>query len=174
VTVKIVFATDFSESAGEARHEAIRLARVLAAEIVVVHVLPDKPFYSDGHVDLAAQQHYSAHWAAAEKRLRAEIVRIQEVGVPARGVMLGGKPAQQIVRVASDERADFIVIGTHGAGFVERLLVGSVAERVIRTAACPVLIVRGAPAVDRGSRPVRRGPGSRATEESGVAEVAGG
>ena len=60
-----------------------------------------------------------------------------------------GHPAETIVRAAADRDADLIVVGTHGRGGVARMLMGSVAERVVRLAACPVLTVRDAQDVGR-------------------------
>jgi nucleotide-binding universal stress UspA family protein len=160
--VKILFATDFSASAQAARCEVIRLAKMLATEVVVVHVLPDERYYSARRIDLAAQRLYAAHWRLAEKELEPELALIQAAaGVKARGVMLRGAPAEQIVRVAADERADLVAMGTQGVGFVDRLLVGSVAERVIRTAPCPVMTVRS-------SEP----PNAAAERSATIAEIA--
>jgi nucleotide-binding universal stress UspA family protein len=69
--------------------------------------------------------------------------RAGEHGVTARTVLRTGSPYQEIVGVATDEHADLVIMGTHGRGGVSRLLLGSVADRVIRFAPCPVLTVRG-------------------------------
>ena len=64
-------------------------------------------------------------------------------GISARWVLRTGVPYKEIVGAAARERADLIVIGTHGRGGLDRALLGSVADRVIRLAPCPVVTVRG-------------------------------
>ncbi|MBI4636654.1 MAG: universal stress protein [Candidatus Rokubacteria bacterium] len=76
-----------------------------------------------------------------EARARAAEARAE--GLPVRTQLRAGVPYREIVAIAADERADLIVIGTHGRGGVDRALLGSVADPVIRLAPCPVLSVRG-------------------------------
>jgi universal stress protein A len=60
----------------------------------------------------------------------------------ARVLLLHGSPAREIIRAAAAENVDLVIVGTHGRGAIVHLLLGSVAERVVRTAPCPVLTVR--------------------------------
>jgi nucleotide-binding universal stress UspA family protein len=78
----------------------------------------------------------------AESVLRGTTTPIL-AGVRATGLLLDGAPHDQIPRAARRNRADLIVIGTHGRTGLSKVLLGSVAERVIRSATCPVLTVRG-------------------------------
>ena len=78
-------------------------------------------------------------WAADTLGARAEALAAQ--GVAARVVVRVGLPWEEIVRLAAEEHADMIVMGTQGRTGLDRLLLGSVAERVIRRAPCPVLTV---------------------------------
>ena len=64
-------------------------------------------------------------------------------GLKVRPVLRSGVPHEEIVALATDEFADLLVIGTHGRGGMSRVLLGSVADRVVRLAPCPVLTVRG-------------------------------
>ena len=66
-------------------------------------------------------------------------------GLPARGVVLAGYPAEEILKAAETEQADLIVMGTHGRTGIDRIIFGSVAEMVVKTAACPVLTVKPRP-----------------------------
>ena len=66
----------------------------------------------------------------------------REKGISVRTLVRTGSPYQEIVDLATDERADLVAMGTHGRSGVSRLLLGSVADRVIRLAPCPVLTVR--------------------------------
>jgi nucleotide-binding universal stress UspA family protein len=78
----------------------------------------------------------------AQRQLRALVTRAKAAGVRASGLLVEtGMPHEQIVRVARRKRADMIVMGTHGRSGLTRLLLGSVAARVIATAKCPVLTV---------------------------------
>ncbi len=78
----------------------------------------------------------------AESALEDWVARARAEGLSARAALRTGVAHQEIVALATDERADAIVIGTHGRGGIDRALLGSVADRVIRLAPCPVLTVR--------------------------------
>jgi nucleotide-binding universal stress UspA family protein len=67
----------------------------------------------------------------------------QKEGVAVKAFVLSGRPADAIIETAQEKNADLIVLGSHGRTGVERLLMGSVAERVIVLASCPVLVVKG-------------------------------
>ena len=78
----------------------------------------------------------------AEEALEARAAETRVAGVPARWKLTAGVPFDAIVRAAEEEGADMIVMGTHGRRGIEGLLLGSVANRVVRLAGCPVLTVR--------------------------------
>ena len=84
---------------------------------------------------------------AVEQTLAAQldklVAKAKAAGARAQGLLLEGTAADAIVRTARSKRADLIVMGTHGRSGLARLFMGSVAERVIGTAPCPVLTVRG-------------------------------
>ncbi len=141
---RIVVPVDFSECSRAAWMEAQRLARAFGSEIVLVHVL-DEPAPTSGAPFASG---LSGEFAAAVRRWsEGELARWREpataAGLNVRTVLRTGKPHGQIVDLATDERADLIVIGTHGRSGLDRALLGSVSDRVIRLAPCPVLSVRG-------------------------------
>jgi nucleotide-binding universal stress UspA family protein len=139
----LVVATDFSDAAGAAEAEARRLARRLGAELLFLHVATEAPLFGEGPfgmADVRAVYEGQRKWAAAELEARAAAAR--DAGVPARVLLRAGVPFEEIVRAAAEEKAEIVVIGTHGRTGLDRLLLGSVAERVVRTAPCPVLTVR--------------------------------
>jgi nucleotide-binding universal stress UspA family protein len=70
------------------------------------------------------------------------VAKIREHELATRWLLRTGVPHEEIARAATEERADYIVIGTRGRGGLERALLGSVADRVVRTAPCPVVTVR--------------------------------
>lgn len=157
--MKILHPTDFSECAEQARAEAIRLARALGAELILFHVSVEAPLYGEGI--MASEQVrkvYDAQRQWAEEALEARAAEMREAGVAARWKLGVGVPFAEIVRAAEEEGADLIVMGTHGRRGLDRLLLGSVANRVVRLAACPVLTVREKkPSGVSGQRSAERG-----------------
>ncbi len=140
----ILHPTDFSECATQAEQLAIRLARGLGGELVLAQVLVETPLYGEGLLNVReAQKVYDAQRRWAEETLEARAGQIRkEHGVKVRWLLPVGVPFEEIVRTAQEEKAEMIVMGTHGRSGLNRLLLGSVAERVIRLAPCPVVTVR--------------------------------
>jgi nucleotide-binding universal stress UspA family protein len=138
----IICATDFSDSAQAAEARALMLARALAKPLVYLHVAVETPLYSEGLFSMAdVQGVYEAQRRWAEDTLKARVAGAAAQGVVSRWVLRVGIAHEQIVQTAEDEKADMIVMGTHGRSGLNRLLMGSVAERVVRSARCPVLTV---------------------------------
>jgi len=141
--VKIVHPTDFSVEAEAAEQEAVRLARRLDAELVLVHVATETPLYGEQVFAMPdVKRIYEAQARWAEKRLAERAAALTHEGVPTRWRRRVGVVHAEIGTVAREEAADYIVIGTHGRGGLDRVMLGSVAERVVRTAPCPVITVR--------------------------------
>jgi nucleotide-binding universal stress UspA family protein len=139
----IVHPTDFSDTAQTAEGQALMMARALGAELVIVHVAADPMLYGDTPFGRAeVDRVYEAQREWAHRAVEARVAAARAAGVTARGIVRTGVPAEMIVRTADAERAAMIVMGTHGRGGLDRLLLGSVADRVLRTATCPVLTVR--------------------------------
>ncbi len=139
---RIVCPTDFSERAAPAERQAVGLAKAMGAEVVLVHVAIEAPLWREGlnTRDVRAVFETQRKWAA--DTLAARALALAADGVVARTVVRVGRPWDEIVRLAAEEHADMIVMGTQGRTGLDRLLLGSVAERVIRRAPCPVLTVR--------------------------------
>jgi len=140
---KIVVATDFSASSRPAFAAALDSARRDGARVVVLHVMtPPSPFVGDdlpgSWLELEARARQDA-----ERRLAAAVSKAERSGVATTGALVKGAPAEVIVRVARREGANLIVLGTHGRSGLGKLFMGSVAARVLGTAKCPVLTVRG-------------------------------
>jgi universal stress protein A len=143
VLARILVPTDFSAGSERAWAEARRLAARLGAELVLVHVLVETPLYSEGPFTMKrARDVFDAARAWAVKTLGEWTAIAAAAGLSARWVLRTGVPYKEIVGAAARERADLIVIGTHGRGGLDRALLGSVADRVIRLAPCPVVTVR--------------------------------
>ena len=138
----IVVAIDFSGTCDDAVRTVNEIARDYYSRVHLVHVVPEplqQPWSIDaGGIDVTELR--KAWFENAERRL-ARIA--SEFPVPERvsQAVIVGPPAGEITRYAKEHGADLIVMGTHGYGPVRRFIVGSVADRVVREASCPVLLV---------------------------------
>jgi len=138
---RILVATDFAESAEQALASAVQLARRHGAELILLHVYMDLPAYPEitaGQVETIYEEQRRWIEAALERRARSA----RGEGLLARALLRTGPAASTIARTATDEGADLVVVGSHGRSGLDRLIVGSVAERVVRLATCPVLVVK--------------------------------
>ena len=139
----IVFATDFSECAQQAQRYAIALAVPLCARLHVLHVVTD-PSPLPGITGLTTNSRgdeLSQIEKRAEEKLQAQMGDDLQRYPSIRCVVRAGNPAQQIQDYARTHEADIIILGTHGRKGLSHLVVGSVAEEIVRVASCPVLTV---------------------------------
>jgi nucleotide-binding universal stress UspA family protein len=147
---KILAPTDFSRCAEEAFPRAVEVARAFSAELIVTHVLPlepatpwDIPPYADFGLAAMPSPEYEVK---VEAEVRERLASLVKSGVPSgiavRLAVGRGDPAREIVRAAREQGVDLIVMATHGWKGWRHLVFGSVAERVLREAPCPVLVVR--------------------------------
>jgi nucleotide-binding universal stress UspA family protein len=145
---RILCPTDYSEFSERALIRAVRLARWFGASLTVVHVVPPMPW-------LATADAGTAYVTVPEDLLRTsreeEVKALQRFVAPYRGEglalhtrLLDGDPSRLIQEAAVELPADLLVVGTHGRSGFEHLLLGSVTERVLRRATCPVLTVGNA------------------------------
>lgn len=136
----ILVATDFSDASRLALEYARVLAHRFGAGLRVVHVVETPlPLGSELHVpEVMSVAERAVH--DAQHQLSATMAEFETDDVI--GQVLVGNAAKKIVEYANDHEIDLIVMGTHGRGALAHLLMGSVAERVLRTAPCPVLTVR--------------------------------
>ncbi|HMH48903.1 MAG TPA: universal stress protein [Candidatus Acidoferrum sp.] len=141
----ILHPTDFSPASRAAFTHALALARQERAELVLVHVLPTAmPMVGEGYMSPQTFDDLQRSMRAqAQKQLDRLVAKAKTARVRARGLLYEGVAADAIARAARSRRAKLIVMGTHGRTGLSRLFMGSVAERVIGTAHCPVLTVRG-------------------------------
>ena len=119
------------------------LARACRAPLVLLHVMtPPSPFIGEDTLPSSYADLLILARRSAKRRLAAVLGRVRRTGVRVQAIFVEGLPADEILRSARRARADLIVMGTHGRHGMAHLLMGSVAERVVRTAPCPVLTVR--------------------------------
>jgi nucleotide-binding universal stress UspA family protein len=137
---KILVPTDFSPSSDRAMEHAVLMARAFQARILLIHVV--EIFTYSVSDTLQVMDHSAALKAIAEPLLENAREKIEKAGLSIETVLLTGNPYREILDAARRSGVDMIVMGTHGRTGVEHFLMGSVAERVIRLAACPVMTVR--------------------------------
>lgn len=141
----VVYATDFSPASRAAFAEAVSLARERRAALWIVHVLPPPvPPESAAYIPLKMYRDMEGLVRRqSEKRVRLLLEAAGKKGVRARSHLAAGVPHEEILRAARTRRAGVVVMGTHGRTGLARMLIGSVASRVLAGASCPVLTVRG-------------------------------
>lgn len=144
----ILFPTDFSHASDAALPHAEALAKQSSARLLVVHVEEPPLAYGGGEL------YYGLPEPSSERILKMlEDVKPADPKVSFAHRLTMGDPASEIVRIAADEGAEMIVLGTHGRTGMTRLLMGSVAEAIVRRAPCPVLVYRETADTLAGRRP---------------------
>ena len=142
--IRVLHATDFSGASRRALARTLELGKQPRTTLFVLHVLmPPSPFLGErlpsSYLELEARAHRDA-----ARRMAAMMTEVRKAGIKnVKSEVVRGAPAEQIIRHAKRWRADLIVLGTHGRSGVGRAFMGSVAERVLQRASCPVLTVRG-------------------------------
>ena len=144
---RILVAVDGSHTSNWALNEAIRIARESRGELRLVHVLNTVTLSSDGDF-YSLPAWLDAMRQGAETILNEAVARTKQAGVACEGKLLeidtlGYRIPEMIAEEANTWPADVIVVGTHGRHGMHRLLMGSVAEGVVRMATVPVLLIRG-------------------------------
>lgn len=149
---KILVPTDFSDLSQQALEFALSLADSFRAKLYLIHVwelpmtgslLPPEPY---------PESVLTEEQAAGEAHLTKVVNELKTSGFDVEPVFVFGKPYMEIVKAATDLDADLIVLASHGRSGVSHLLLGSVAEKVVRLAPCPVFTVKSPlPAVRRAA-----------------------
>ena len=140
---KVVCPTDFSDPSYEGLKAAKEFAEHFSAELILVHVIfpgPIVPGVAEPGFHIPAA--LKAMQETAEKTLADLKQRKMLSDISVRTKVISGKPAYEIVNLADEEKADIIVITTHGESGWQKFLFGSVTEKVIRMATCPVLTIQ--------------------------------
>ncbi len=144
-TRHVLFASDLSSASRRAFATAVSLATSLGAKLTIVHVLaPFVPVIPEQYLDtvtLDELERQTRRWSTRELSKLAGAAA--KAGIRASTEIRTGDPVEQILRAARLRRAGFIVLGTHARRGLPKFFLGSVAERVVATAPCPVVTVRG-------------------------------
>jgi len=135
---KILVPIDFSECSKKALAYANALARQFQASVHLLHV-QGTPTPIPAIIDFPIIDPETKH--EAERRLH-EMARILDPSISRQMTIVPGKPEEEIVRAIDETNIDLVILGTHNRGALQHWLLGSISERVLRHASCPVLIVR--------------------------------
>jgi nucleotide-binding universal stress UspA family protein len=146
---KILCPTDFSQPSNEALKQAVELAEHFGAELMIVHIIPRIPLpacdpsdYPDLETrDFNLSEYEDALSRIAHRKLREIISAQLPHHIQSSPVVLSGDPASMIASTAADSEVDLIVVATHGHTGWRHFVFGSVAEKIVRLSACPVLTI---------------------------------
>jgi ribonuclease P protein component len=148
---RILVTTDFSAGSLEAFPVAVAMASHFDAELLIVHVVPmdmptpwDIPPYADFGLASLPVPEYEAQVRQEVERRLALVAAKHAKGARVRNLVGRGAAAAEITRLAAEQKADVVVLATHGWTGWRHLVFGSVAEKVLRESPCPVLSVRSA------------------------------
>jgi nucleotide-binding universal stress UspA family protein len=142
---RILVAVDGSDAANRGLREAIRLAKEERAQLVIVHVVDEYYAFAVPEAGAVAANVVPELRESGKKVLAKAEALVAKQRIKAKSVLretIGGAAADEIVAEAKKQRVDLIVLGTHGRRGVRRIVLGSDAEQVVRSATVPVLLVR--------------------------------
>ncbi len=133
----ILVPLDFSADAEQALDCAVGLAQQFQARLTLLHVI-----YLPVSTEVNLSVYFTEMETGAEQGIDTYRKRVEEAGLAVDTVISRGTPFREIVETAKAKRVDLIIMGTHGRTGMQHLLLGSVAERVVRLAPCPVMVTR--------------------------------
>jgi nucleotide-binding universal stress UspA family protein len=139
----ILVPTDFSEYANQALDYAMELAQKLQARLTLLHIIDTTPLGMVEGASMLPPSYWQELETGIEQSMEESLKRLDDEGLQGETVIVHGVPFQAILDTAKDKDADLIVMGTHGRTGLIHALMGSVAEKVVRLAPCPVLVTRG-------------------------------
>ena len=139
---KIICALDLSEHSKTVAEYACMLAKSMNASIVAVYEAPTLTQYTGFHVPPNTIDSFVGEIVSGAEKAMAQFVSENFEGVETKAEVVVGYAAEEILEIAAKEEADLIVMGTHGRKGIDRILFGSVAERVVKNSHLPVLTIR--------------------------------
>jgi nucleotide-binding universal stress UspA family protein len=141
----IITALDFSDATKDVLAAAMLMAKLQDATLHIIHVLEPEPTYTAYGMTPeefpAIQVFQNESQRRAEARLNDAVTTAKTLLKDVRAELIVGSPLHSIIDYAETQKADLVVIGTHGHGAVAALLIGSVAEGLVRKAICPTLVI---------------------------------
>lgn len=139
---KILCAVDFSEQSRHVAEYARTLAEALQAEVLCVYVAPSLSQYVGFKVPASSIDEFVGEIVSGAESTMDQFLTDNFQGVTATGKVLTGYAAEEVLDLSVTENADMVVMGTHGRKGIDRVLFGSVAEKVVKSAKCPVVTIR--------------------------------
>ena len=137
----LLVATDFSPDADRALATAVTLAKSLGAGLELCHVESGGAYVLPPPLDIVSLPPDSDHIDHSQRGLAERAERLRAEGLSVETKLLTGAPGEELVNRAAELGADMIVLGSRGLGALAHVVLGSVTDRVVRHAACPVLVV---------------------------------
>jgi len=139
---KILYPIDFSEYTEEITSYAVSIAKKYDSELHLLHVIPNLNYFTPYESFLTPE-----NLVAIEKNVEKEIEKdfdkvAKKIDIPVRKSIKSGVTFVEIIDYIKEESIDLVVMGTHGRSGIEHILIGSVAEKVVRKSPCPVLTIR--------------------------------
>ncbi|MEF2145654.1 MAG: universal stress protein [Desulfovibrionaceae bacterium] len=141
---KILCAVDFSEHSASVADYAQTLATALNAEIVCMYVAPSLSQYVGFKVPASSIDEFVGEIVSGAESTMEDFLTKHFEGIKTTGKVSTGYAAEEMLTLAEEEGVDMIVMGTHGRKGIDRILFGSVAEKVVKSAKCPVVTIRPA------------------------------
>ncbi|WP_319762982.1 universal stress protein [Maridesulfovibrio sp.] len=139
---KILCAVDFSDHSPLVAEYASTLAKTLGAEITCLYVAPSLDQYVGFHVPPSSIENFVGEIVTGADSTMETFIAENFKDVTASGKVVTGYAAEEILAISESENADMIIMGTHGRAGIDRILFGSVAEKVVKAAKSPVLTIR--------------------------------
>lgn len=139
---KIVCPVDFSEFTDEILTYAVTIAKLFESELHLIHVIPNLNYFTPYESFLTPE-----NLVAIERNIEGEVEKdfdkiTKKLDFPFTRIIKTGVTFVEIIDYIKDQGIDLVVMGTHGRSGIEHILIGSVAEKVVRKSPCPVLTVR--------------------------------
>jgi len=139
---KILCAVDFSDMSKIVASYANTFGEKFGSEVIVLYVAPSLTQYVGFHVPPASIETFVGEIVSGAEKKMDVFVQENFEGIQVRGVVKTGYPAEEILDLADSECVDMIVMGTHGRTGIDKILFGSVAEKVVKSSNVPVLTIR--------------------------------
>ena len=139
---KILCAVDLSDHSKAVAEYAHTLAKATGSSVLVVYTAPSLSQYVGFHVPPYTIENFVGEIVAGAEKSMEAFMAENFAGISSESKVLVGYAAEEILKVANEEQCDMIVMGTHGRKGIDRILFGSVAEKVVKNATQPVLTIR--------------------------------
>ena len=139
---KILCAVDLEDTIAPSVEYTKRMAALSGSSVLVAYVIPAHTPYEDVYLSINNLPNEVSIPSESMQKAMNALLNEQFAGMDVTGVILVGRPSEELAKLADEKGADLIVMGTHGRAGFDRLLFGSVANELVRTAPCPVMTIR--------------------------------